>query len=57
LARQIRYQQRIQRCLYSAVYTAEQNGVIKRSRGVLINRFITLRLEANLPELLWPEIY
>jgi hypothetical protein len=42
---------------YSAIYTAEQNGAIERSGGVLINRSTALRLEANLPELLWSEIY
>ena len=37
---------------YSAIYIAKQNRAIKRSRGVLINRLIALRLKANLPKLL-----
>jgi sensor domain CHASE-containing protein len=42
---------------YSAIYIAKQNRAIKRSRGVLINRSTALRLEANLPKLVWSEIY
>ncbi len=37
--------------------TAEPNRPIKRSRGVLIARGTCLRLNINLPEDLWPEIY
>jgi transposase InsO family protein len=37
--------------------TPQQNGAAERSGGVLIARATTLRLEANLPESLWPEIY
>jgi hypothetical protein len=41
----------------SPPYTPEQNGAAERSGGVLIARATSLRIEANLPESLWPEIY
>ncbi len=37
--------------------TPKPNGPIERSGGVLIARGTCLRLDANLPEELWPEIY
>src|SRR5271169_797570 len=41
----------------SPPYTQSQNGAIERSGGVLIRRATALRLSANLPEFLWPEIF
>jgi len=41
----------------SPPYTQGQNGAAERSGGVLIARATNLRIEANLPETLWPEIY
>jgi transposase InsO family protein len=41
----------------SPPYTPDQNGAAERSGGVLIARATSLRIEANLPETLWPEIY
>jgi hypothetical protein len=41
----------------SPLRTLEQNGAAERSGGVLIARATKLRLEANLPESLWPEIF
>lgn len=40
---------------HSATYTPEQNGTIKRSRGVIIAR--STAMKRKLPIELWPEIY
>ena len=40
----------------SAPYTPEQNGSAERSGGVIISRARAMRVHANLPEDLWPEI-
>src|SRR5204863_1388254 len=40
----------------SAPYTPEQNGSAERSGGVIISRARAMRVHANLPEHLWPEI-
>ncbi|OXV09936.1 hypothetical protein Egran_02301 [Elaphomyces granulatus] len=39
----------------SAPYTPEQNGAAERSGGVLITKARAMRIEAQLPEELWPE--
>jgi len=41
----------------SPPHTQDQNGAAERSGGVLIARSTSLRIEANFPEELWPEIY
>ncbi len=40
---------------YSATYTPEQNGSAERSGGVLEMKARCIRIEANLPEEMWPE--
>ena len=40
----------------SAPYTTEQNGAAERSGGMIITRARAIRISANLPENLWPEI-
>lgn len=40
----------------SAPYTPAQNGAAERSGGMIISRARTIRISANLPENLWPEI-
>src|SRR5436190_9855505 len=40
----------------SAPYSHEQNGSAERSGGVIILRARAMRVHANLPEHLWPEI-
>ena len=39
------------------LYTQDQNRLIERSRGVLIQRSTALQLSAKLPEFLQPEIF
>jgi hypothetical protein len=41
---------------YSAPYTPGQNGAAERSGGLIITKARTIRINANLPENLWPEI-
>jgi transposase InsO family protein len=41
---------------YSAPYTPGQNGAAERSRGLIIIKARIIRINANLPEDLWPEI-
>jgi hypothetical protein len=41
----------------SAPYTSEQNGLAERSGGVIMRRSRALRVEARLPEDLWPELF
>ena len=41
----------------SAPYTPEQNGAAERSGGVLIAKARAMRIEGNLPEDLWPEVF
>ena len=40
----------------TAPYTPEQNGYAERSGGVIMRRSRALRIEARLPEDLWPEL-
>src|SRR5271170_6593873 len=40
----------------SAPYTPEQNGAAERSGGMITTRARAIRISANLPENLWPEI-
>jgi hypothetical protein len=39
----------------SAPYTQAQNGATERSGGVLLSKARTMRIEAQLPQFLWPE--
>ena len=39
----------------SAPYTPQQNGAAERSGGVIIAKARTMRIEAHLPEEVWPE--
>jgi hypothetical protein len=41
---------------YSAPYTPGQNGAAERSGGLIITKARLIRINANLPENLWPEI-
>jgi transposase InsO family protein len=41
---------------YSAPYTPGQNGAAERSGGLIISKARLIRINANLPENLWPEI-
>jgi hypothetical protein len=40
---------------YSAPYTPSQNGAAERAGGLIITKARTIRINANLPENLWPE--
>ena len=42
---------------YSPPHTQAQNGDAERSGGVIMGRGRNMRTSANLPEILWPEIY
>lgn len=42
---------------YSAPSTPEQNGPAERSGGVIITKSRCMRIEARLPEELWPEVF
>ena len=41
---------------YSSPYTLEQNGAAERSGGVIMAKARAIRIDAHLPEFLWPEI-
>ena len=41
---------------YSALYTPGQNRAAERSGGLIITKARIIRINANLPEDLWPEI-
>ena len=42
---------------WSSVYTPEQNGAAERSGGVITTKARYIRVDAELPEDLWPEVY